>query len=56
MNDDLHHAHNVRRWRYCTASQQAEQDRLVRGPSCCGMPMAYSGQSGWYCLKCGATR
>lgn len=27
----------------------------ARAPSCCGMPMAYSGQSGWYCLRCGAT-
>lgn len=24
-----------------------------RVPSCCGMPMAYSGAWGFYCLRCG---
>lgn len=30
------------------------QHGTYRVPSCCGMPMAYSGQTGFYCLKCGA--
>lgn len=30
------------------------QHGTMRVPSCCGMPMAYSGQQGFYCLRCGA--
>jgi hypothetical protein len=30
------------------------QHGTYRVPKCCGMPMAYSGQSGFYCLKCGS--
>ena len=30
------------------------QHGTYRAPKCCGMPMAYSGQTGFYCLKCGS--
>ncbi len=29
------------------------QHGTYRAPMCCGMTMAYSGQTGFYCLKCG---
>ena len=38
---------NAKRTRHNNCSRNT-----FRVPTCCGMEMAYSGQIGFYCLKC----
>ncbi len=53
VNFDYHHSYPVGRHRGRVDLPQLAHG-TARGPKCgCGLEMAYNGQRGWYCLRCG---